>query len=347
MKLWDLMDKKLFHKMVADKYVRINESHDLRIIGYTEKAQFDNEWNAITLQCRGLVIDSKFNVLARPFDKFMNYGQNQADIFLMDHRVEVTDKMGGSLGILFFHKTWNTATRGSFISEQAYEMEKIFREKYNDLELNPNWTYLFEIIYPSNRIVLDYGDTRDLFLLGARHIETGLVRSAEAVTEWTGPKTTTYPFATLSEALTAPPRPNAEGYVVYFPDLDYRVKIKQEDYIALHKIVTGLTARRIWENMKEGKTLEDLLEIVPDEWHKWLQETYEDIMKVYNLLSNKILDDYEDLHFELTEIHGLSWTRKQFAQKALKYDYPGFMFSIYDNKSINDKVWDLVRPSAE
>jgi hypothetical protein len=46
------------------------------------------------------------------------------------------------------------------------------------------------------------------------------------VSEGQGPKTITHPVTTLSGALAAPPRDNAEGYVVYFPDLDYRVKIK-------------------------------------------------------------------------------------------------------------------------
>jgi RNA ligase len=273
----------------------------------------------------------------------MNYGQNQADLLLMDYAVEVTDKMDGSLGILFFHKIWDTATRGSFASEQAYEMQKILSDKYTGIELNPAWTYLFEIIYPGNRIVLDYGDTRDLYLLGARHIETGSIRAAKDVEEWYGPKTPTYPFATLSEALAAPPRANAEGYVVYFPDLDYRVKIKQEDYVLLHRIVTGLTARRIWENMKEGKNLFDLLEIVPDEWHEWLVGNYDSIGDIWSATMDLIEADYD----KIIEILPKDFTRKQFAEVAKTSDYTGFMFMLLDNKDISDKVWDLVRPSAE
>lgn len=376
MKLWDLMDMKLFREMVVQKYVRINEKDGLKILGYTEKAQFDQYWNEVTTQCRGLVIDRSFNVLARPFTKFQNYDPNSDNRF-MDFPVDVTDKMDGSLGILFFEDgdphhspdhmsassfrnamayggTWHYATRGSFDSEQAIEMRAIMEEKYAEthsgykrVPLDTNWTYLFEIIYPGNRIVLDYGDTRDLFLLGAINNHTGYYKPAEHIRDWKGPKAKTFSYKTLQEALEAAPRKNAEGYVIYFPDLDYRIKLKQDDYVALHKIVTGLTERRIWELMKEGKTLEDMCAIVPDEWHAWLQKTYGNILMEWNLLLGSVHDDYEDLMYDLLEEYGSSWTRKQMAERALKLPHPGLMFSLQDRKDIEQKVWDMVRPTAE
>ena len=40
--------------------------------------------------------------------------------------------------------------------------------------LDREYTYLFEIIYPSNRIVVDYGSSRRLVLLAAVHTQTGI-----------------------------------------------------------------------------------------------------------------------------------------------------------------------------
>jgi RNA ligase len=352
MKLYDLFDMDLYRDMLFNKYVRTNKHPNLplTILNYTEKAQFENVWNDVTKKCRGLIIDDKLNIVARPFDKFMNYGQNQADIFLKDYAVQVTDKMDGSLGIIFEYRgDWYVATRGSFTSDQAIWATSFLRTPHKGyrLDLWHTNTYLAEIIYPGNRIVLDYGDREELVLLAARDAVTGSVRLAEAVEEWYGPKTTTFSYKTLTEALEAPPRINAEGYVVYFSELDYRVKIKQDDYVALHKIVTGLTERRIWENMKEGKSLDDLCSIVPDEWHMWLRNVYGDIMAAYNMQTSIIRDEYEDLVFGLFGIYGMDWTRKQFAEEAFKYEYTGFMFMILDHKPIEDKVWDLVKPVAE
>lgn len=352
MKLPELFEMDLYRKMLLDKYIRTNRHPilPLTIINYTEKAQFDNEWNDVTKKSRGLVIDYQLNIVARPFDKFLNYGQNPDDVKLMDYPVEVSDKMDGSLGIVFeYARSWHVATRGSFISDQAVWATKFLNTQHKGykLDLCHEETYLVEIIYPGNRVVLDYGDQEDLVLLAARNAVNGSVRLSKDVDEWWGPKTTTFPYKTLREAVEAVPRPNAEGYVIYFPTLDYRIKLKQDDYVALHKIVTGLTKRRIWESMKEGKTLEDMCSIVPDEWHDWLAETYGNILAAYQMQMHVIRNDYEDLSYGLTGIYGMSWTRKDFALEAQKYQYTGFMFMILDHKDITDKVWDLVRPESE
>lgn len=345
MHIFEIMNQYLYIDMLQNGYIREN-SHPtlgLRIINYTEKAQYENEWNEVTRQCRGLIVDPQGHIVARPFDKFLNYGQDEADKLLMDQQVIATDKMDGSLGILWqYGDEIGISTRGSFISDQAVFATRLLHDKYT-IDFDPMWTYMFEIIYPENRIVLDYGDMQDLVLLGARHIKSGFVRLPESLSSWKGPKTKTFPYKTLREALSAPQRHNAEGLVVYFPGLDYRIKIKQDDYIALHKIVTGLTERRVWENMKEGKTFEELCEIVPDEWHKWLWETYDSLDAAFNLQENKISLAYSAIKWSLPE----DFTRKEFAIKAVKTEYPGFMFDMLDGKDTSDKIWDLIRPSAE
>lgn len=344
MKLWDLMDMRMYKKMLDMKYVRINTHPHLplQILNYTESAQFDQAWNEVTLQCRGLIIDDGFNVVARPFDKFFNYGDSSAPKLSMDMAVQVTDKLDGSLGILWNYKgAQGIATRGSFTSDQAVHATSIWFEKYN-FPVSDCWTYLFEIIYPENRIVLNYGDMDDLILLGVRDNEDGQILLPQEVPTWKGPVATSYSFKTLSEALAAPPRANAEGYVVYVPELDDRVKIKQEDYVALHKIVTGLTERRIWENMKDGKTLQDLLEIVPDEWHDWLRKTYYTIKDNFTAIKQYTWIEYS----ELVERVGTS-DRKKFAAEAFTMNRPSLMFMLLDGKDIFPAIWAEIRPSAE
>lgn len=345
MYLFDLFDYDLYQSNLSNGYIREN-SHpylDLRILNYTEKAQYEQLWNPVTTQCRGLIVNSENKVIARPFDKFMNYGQNQADKLLMDYPIVATDKMDGSLGILWdYEGVQGIATRGSFTSEQAIHATLVWQAKYG-FSVAPEWTYLFEIVYPTNRIVLNYGEMDELVLLGVRDIEEGSVLLPKDVVTWRGPRAATYHYKTLREALEAPPRLNAEGYVVYFPDLDYRIKIKQEDYIILHKIVTGLTARRVWELMKEGKTFQDLCEFVPDEWHEWLRDTYQTINDDFAITYGCIKDDYWLVTLDLPVNH----TRKDFALRVKGMQYESFMFGILDGRDLTSKLWDLVRPSAE
>ena len=57
------------------------------------------------------------------------------------------------------------AHRSRLTSEQATRATDLYRRKYTEFRPNPGLTYLFEIIYPGNRIVVDYGATEDLILL--------------------------------------------------------------------------------------------------------------------------------------------------------------------------------------
>jgi RNA ligase len=81
--------------------------------------------------------------------------------------------MDGSLGILYkVDGKPYLATRGSFVSDQAVAGTAMLHERYGDYEFEDGFTYLFEIIYPENRIVIDYKGMSDLSCVtssSARH----------------------------------------------------------------------------------------------------------------------------------------------------------------------------------
>ncbi len=119
---------------------------DLTIWNYSPKVQYERLWDDITLQCRGLVTNSKGEIVARPFKKFFNYEEHKPGD-LPNEDFEVYEKMDGSLGILFYYENkWIMATRGSFTSEQAIKGTEMLK-KYPLDKLDINNTYLFEIIY--------------------------------------------------------------------------------------------------------------------------------------------------------------------------------------------------------
>jgi hypothetical protein len=109
-------------------------------------------------------------IVARPFAKFFNYGTPQAVI--PAEPFVVTEKIDGSLGILYYlDGEPHIATRGSFTSEQAARARRCCASY--EIEWTPGTTPLFEIVYPENRIVVDYGDRRELVLLAAIDHATG------------------------------------------------------------------------------------------------------------------------------------------------------------------------------
>lgn len=351
MKIHELMDPWALQIMLEEGYVRYgthNEFPELRIFEYTQKAVIDRVWNNVTMKTRGLIVNWKTKeVLARPFDKFFNYGQPEQKISLSpEDRVIVHDKMDGSLGILYRRPDGflAIATKGSFHSEQAdwatQEIRKYMTTHFHEDE----WTWMFEIIYPKNRIVLDYNGWSGLVLLGARNIDEGDDYAPDELLDWKGRKATRFRYKTLQEALEASPRTNAEGFVVTLPDKDVRVKIKQEDYVLLHKIVTGLTKRRVWENISDGKSLEDMLAIIPDEWHDWLKGVYWDLMNAFLEMRSEVRKTYSEILMQLP----VEFTQKEFAEKALQHkEISGMLFRIRAGGNIGDDVWKRLKPRGD
>lgn len=315
---------------------------ELWILNYTEKAAFDSVWNNVTLNCRGLIVNAFGDIVARPFPKFFNYGQAGCPVIDLDEPAVISDKLDGSLGILYPHPEggYAIATRGSFTSDQAIHATEILRTKYADFIPPGGVTMLFEIIYPENRIVCDYGDMDDLVLLGSVHDSSGdSWEGADIDWDWPGPIGEVFNYKTMREALEAEPRPGKEGFVVHFTISGVRVKIKQEDYIALHRIVTGLNARSVWEAMLNNEVY-DLIDKIPDEFHDFIRGVEEDIdgdvsetvlicHRAYGRILNK-LDDNP--------------TKKDFALLAKDHNYSWALFQLWDGKDIRPEILRRAKP---
>jgi RNA ligase len=345
MKITELIDGTLLDEMIREGYIRKtpHPSLPLFILGYSEKAQFERRWNDATVGCRGMIVDADDNIIARPWSKFFNLGEGNV-IIDFEMPVEVTDKVDGSLGILYHDgEDWAIATRGSFASDQAIHATRVLRERYrefaDELIVGNDFTALFEIVYPANRIVLDYGDMDDLVLLGCVNIPRGWYDgplSAAAIFGWPGPVTKTFDYRTMREAFEADPRPNAEGFVIRSGSK--LVKIKQSDYVELHRIVTNLNEKTVWELMKQGKSLYEIVKPIPDEWHEWVRQVWESINDKYADRESAILTEYSLIQ------PGLD--RKAFAAVASKSPNKAYLFKMYDGKSIAEMVLDELKPTV-
>lgn len=305
MVLRDLFDRALLDAMLEQGYVRrqMHPELPLAILNYSEQAAYGRVWNDVTRQCRGFIYNVvTHEVVARPFAKFFNHGEPDAPALDLDVKVVVTDKADGSLGIIYPARGgYAVATRGSFTSEQALHATATLHDRYADWEPPPGCSTLVEIVYPSNRIVVDYEGLDDLVYLASIRISDGGVEPWF----WPGPIVEEMGYDSLAHALSAVPRPNREGLVVYFPDSGERVKLKQADYVALHRILTGTNARSVWEyaavracadlivELKHWGTYlgidparaAELLEVgdgwidaagIPDEFHAWVRATLDE-----------------------------------------------------------------------
>lgn len=319
---------------MADGFV-VRQNHpkaDLFIYNYSPKAQYERVWNEVTLNCRGLIMDGAMNVVARPFQKFFNLGE-QENQHIPNESFEVYEKMDGSLGILYWHNNQPfIATRGSFTSDQSVKANAILQEKYSHVLplLNPDKTYLFEIIYPENRIVVDYGSTEDLVLLSVVDIATGL---EETLPDVGFPIVKRYSGINDINQLQALEENNREGFVIRFAD-GLRYKVKFKEYIRIHRIITQVSNISIWEYLRAGNTLDELLDRVPDEFYSWVKKTNADLLSAYAEIENTARAEFKDLG-----------DRKETALYFQQCSYPAILFSMLDKRDYSDAIWKMLRPT--
>ena len=344
----ELLDVDALNTLIESGHIRVRSHPDddtLLIYNYTEKAQYEKVWTHETLTCRGLVVRDGV-VVARPWAKFFNYGEHPDGALDLTAPVAVTDKQDGSLGIWYVAPDGlpAIATRGSFSSEQAIHATAVLRKQYGDWAPPKNVTALFEIVYPENRIVLDYGELDDLVLLGVVHVVDGSpFGPTHPAIGWPGTRTPTLPALTLADALALPPRPNAEGVVVRFIEAGLMVKVKQDDYVLLHRLITGLSERSVWEHMSANDgDITGLLAAVPDEFHQWVRDRATSIQERFNNISEDAGKEFARTHLDLP----FEYTRKDFALAAADKTHRSLLFLLEDGRedTYNTAIWRQIRP---
>lgn len=322
-------------QLVSEGYLKRQDhpSGEFILYDYTDKTQYDGYWTELTLMCRGLILDKEGNIVSRPFGKFFNYSELQAKGKVPSGDYKVYEKLDGSLGISYYwNGNWWLSTRGSFSSDQAILGTGLLQTTYKELlpKMNPKLTYLFEIIYPENRIVVDYKGESKLVLLSVRDTEGNEFPSVEGF-----PVPESYDVTSFEE-LSKKNWTNHEGFVCVFESGE-RMKIKHEEYVRLHAIVTGLTTYTVWEAFRSVMTTE-LLSKVPDELYGWVKKEILDLIKKGNDITDICVADFKAAGELLTG------PRKELAEYFKTCKYPGLLFSLYDGKDIWDKVCLMIKP---
>lgn len=246
---------------------------DYELFDYNSYGIYDAGWSETALIARGLVVDHKLRrVAAMPFPKFFNYGE--ATLELPDGEFTVTDKMDGSLGIAYWYGGangyWRVNTRGSFESDQARWATSWLNTQKNITDhMVKGDTYLFEIIYLENKIVVAY-DFNGLVLLGAYHSDGYEYEryELEEFRDRTGVKLVeTRNFDSVEEMLEKAKSlsVNEEGWVLTYP-CGYRVKIKGDEYCRVHRLISNCTPLSVWNSFRMCDDFDTLKRDLPEEF---------------------------------------------------------------------------------
>lgn len=324
----------------------------LTIYNYSRECQFQQKWDEVTLQCRGIIIDDSDVIVARAFDKFFNYEEvcNTGDIPLHDEYVYIQEKMDGSLGILFHYADeWLMATKGSFESDQAKKGLAILTKKYDLNKFHKNLTYICEIIYPENRIVVNYGEEKIIFLSAVMDGRELNWFTAKAMFRSSGILEEDIVF-TVMESISHnifrkykdKNEINKEGFVLRFYPSNYRMKIKFDEYVRLHRLLTNFSNIDIWDCLRNGTDMAAYLEEVPDEFDSWVRQWINEIKLAYEMHEKEAKKWFDRL-----ERNPIRKLEAEWIFTNVPKSYQGIVFAMLDGKDYSDSIWRMIRPKYQ
>lgn len=246
------LDRKILQQYVNDTIV-CYEKHpfaNLYIYGYYDDPSKKRIWDETTKHCRGIIVDDDGNIIEQPFDKFWTFKQyisndlvllNEGQILRLPNcDFRITEKVDGTMVTLYWiGDIPYLATQRSFTNIKAIEATKILHSKYTHLfsALNREYTYVFEAIYPETKVLIEYGDIRDLVLIGVIDKRTGKPIPVPDIGFRTC-KDYTQEYGHLRDFndLSALDLQNNEGFVIYFESGEM-LKVKFPWYIKAHAIL--------------------------------------------------------------------------------------------------------------
>jgi RNA ligase len=339
--------------------VSMKSDGPLRLFSYTNKCAFDKAWTPFSLMARGLILDAEAKqVVATPFTKFFNFSEsmvpNQPMEPLPDEPFEVTIKCDGSLGIVFFHGgRWRVATKGSFNSEQAKWAERWLNEDrgqdYLDV-LEPRHTYLFEIVYPQNRIVVSY-DYEGMVLLSA-YTDCGYEYPRQELFELArdaGERMVPIVECQRIEELLGIAKTlsgNEEGFVVRFQS-GRRIKIKGDEYVRIHRLVSRVTPLGVFDLLVAGDDINAVAMALPEEFRR-------DLYAIQRILKGQMQDLIDEIETAVAKTADMTdkelglWLRDQveIPNQVARWIFPWRKTDMRSGSAQDKKLWTSIRPTG-
>lgn len=342
-----------FNKNLLDKYSKYSsisvEKHpteEYYLYGYHAGLEKSNIiWDENNIHCRGLIIDGNGEVIARPFPKFFTYRKyiNESTLLLSEGRnfnipqtgFKIYEKVDGTMTTLYWidDKPF-LSTQRSFTNVNAKEATKILYEKYSHTfsKFKRDRTYIFEAIFPETNVLIDYGNSSDLYMIGVLDNQTGENLPLEDIGFPVAKDyTDIYKDIQNFEALQNLDLPNQEGFVVVF-DNGERIKLKFPWYKDAHRIMDEIIVREK-QLFLMNRQLSQKLQ---------LKNSYVTNILVWNHLKNNI--NIESIYNNLPQIF-FSVGVEQWIIDIANNLKGEFTIATESNPTLSEHdIWQIVKP---
>lgn len=258
-------------------------------------------------ESRSVVIDIENDcLLMTPFRKFRNLGEcENTSLEVIEEKikkakvVEFSNKMDGSMQCMRYYrdKLWLTGTEslspkkswrlkdGYDLASRNFGYQKMCKE-------NPDKTFIFESITMKDVHVVKYTPEQEgLYLIGVRDVNTGVESSYKEVLEYAEkyniPATKTFNTSLVDvlNNLDKKKSDEAEGFVLNIDG--FKVKIKYDDYVKMHGILSTITAPNLVLKAIADNSYDDFLGKIPNAYRSLVHDVsnvaFEYVEKMHSL----------------------------------------------------------------
>ena len=322
----------------APYLIRIKRSEGFIMFCYEVNADFHID---IVRECRGIILDETdgYKPVCVPFFKFGNYGEPYADDIDWT-TAKVQEKIDGSLIKVWHHQgVWHVSTNNTIDAGSAktnnnedtflHVFEKAWANTGKHFsELNPDYTYLFELVSPQTRVVIPYTETK-LYHTGTRDINTLQELNMDIGIE----KPKEFSISTIEACVEA--AKNLDKYHEGFVVVDSRwrrIKVKSPIYIAIHHLLNNIVSeKRILEIFLSGE-YKEVISYFP-EYEGTFQTVHEQIDRFIA---------YNEQELETVKNTGYA-TQKELAGYVTQTICPSCLFFVLNGKSpsIREFVYNM------
>lgn len=272
---------------------------------------FWDRYNGFYRECRSVVIDVEKNCLVlTPFSKFFNVNElKETSIENIQHRIdaantiEFSDKLDGSMQSARWYEDKIVMAGSQAINpnnswrlEDGYRMINAISGYEEMLKTYTNYTFIFEYISLKDAHVVKYTkDQEGLYLIGIRDVNTGeeldYCKTIEIAETFNIPTTKLFDktISQIMSELDSKSSDEAEGFVINIDG--YRVKIKYNDYVHIHKALSKLSSINLIIRSIADDKYDDLLAKLPIAYHDHVKKIAE-IVVSYIKNTEKIIKEY-------------------------------------------------------
>lgn len=293
-----LRSGKTLDDLASEFAIRVVRHPSLPLVALKYSQLDSPKAHPIVRDCRGLTLEvDTWDVVGLPLRRFFNAGEVAEEFARFDWTdFETMTKEDGSLIILYHYQgAWHANTSGSFglgecgfsgksWGDLFWETSGIDRDR-----LIPEWTYIFEMWTPHNKVVRSYAKPTT-FLLAvtdpANLLELPTMMADKEAEELGVPRPERHDFRSMAEIAgflegREAADPTFEGVVVRDRN-GQRWKIKSRTYLSLHHLVDNgnlYNPRRLVPLVLAGEV--DEVVVVMPEIREAVEETRDRVDRAY------------------------------------------------------------------